>query len=326
MKRIWNEKDESYLQAHHDMMTADQMARHLNKTYDQVKAKLRRMKLKSLDDSMTKSNKKWSEFIENNKDKKVTERLIRLNKATLIPSKNGMAELLFFGDLHLGYPTCEVEKAQAMLDWALENKVYVIGMGDYMESGLTTSIGDSVYQQKLNPQQQMDEVIKMFKPLAEAGLLIGLHCGNHETRILKATSIDVTKIMSSILKVPYLGYSCWTLLSVGNQHYTMYSTHGASGSKFKHTKLKAVMDLAAWISADVIAMGHVHAIVTEEIRKQHIDLRSKAVQETKCYVVETGSYMSWDNSYAQAGNYPITTIGSPKGKFSGVKKDFHFGM
>jgi hypothetical protein len=324
MKSEWTDKDVNYLVKHHDTQTADQMARHLKKTYDQVKAKLRRMGLKSLDDSMTNKNKKWSEFIENNKDEK-TSKEIRLNKVTLLPNKNGMAEIIFFGDLHLGYPTCDKKKAQAMLDWALANKCYVIGMGDYMECGITGSVGD-VYQQTLNPQKQMDEVTEMFRPLAEAGLLIGLHTGNHEARIYKGTSIDPVSIMCKILGVPYLGYSCWTLISVGSQHYSMYSTHGAGGSRFKHTKLKAVMDLVAWIQADIVAMGHVHTIVTEEIRQQHIDLRSRCVVETKCYVIETGAYMLWDGSYGQTANMPITTTGSPKIKLSGEKKDFHCGL
>ena len=324
MKSEWTDKDVAYLQKHHDTMTADQMARHLKKTYDQVKAKLRRMGLKSLDDSMTKKNRKWSEFVENNKDEKVSKE-IRLNKVTLVPNKNGMAELVFFGDLHLGYPTCDIKKAQAMLDWCLANKAYVIGMGDYMECGITGSVGD-VYQQTLNPQKQMDEVTEMFAPLAKAGLLIGLLQGNHEARIYKTTSIDVVGVMSKMLGVPYLGYSCWNLLRVGNQHYTMYSTHGAGGSRFKHTKLKAVMDLAAWIHADIIAMGHVHAIVTEEIRQQHIELRQHKVVESKCYVIETGGYLNWDGSYGQVANMPITTIGSPKIKLSGVSKDFHCGL
>lgn len=270
---------------------------------------------------------KIKKFIEKNLEKdKIIGRPIRINKVVLQPNRDKYVELLFFGDLHYGHPECDINKAKGFLDWALENKVYIIGMGDYIEAGLTNSVGDSVYQQKLNPQQQMDYVIELFRPLAEAGLIIGLHEGNHEDRILKTTSINITKIMCKVLKVPYLGYSCWNLVKVGKQNYTMYTTHGSSGSKFKHTKLKAVMDILAWIKADIVAMGHVHSIAAEPVMAQQIDLRSRTVIEDKCYAVLTGSYLKWDNTYAQAKNMPITKLGSPKAKLRIDYKDVHFTL
>ena len=186
---------------------------------------------------------------------KIVGRPIRLNKVTLNPNGKGYAELLFWGDVHLGHPQCLINKAKAALKYALENHIYVIGMGDYLESGTRESVGDSVYQQKLNPQEQLEEMITTLSPIAKAGLLIGLLEGNHENRITKMTSINVTKIMAKMLDVPFLGYSCWNLLAVGNMKYTMYATHGSSGSRFKHTKMKAAMDIAHWIEADLIAMG-----------------------------------------------------------------------
>lgn len=270
---------------------------------------------------------KTKDFIKKNLDQdRIIGRPIRLNKAKLIPNKNGIAELLFFGDLHYGHLGCDIKKAKGFLDWALKNKVYVIGMGDYIEAGLTNSIGDSVYQQELNPQKQMEYIIELFKPLADAGLLIGLHEGNHEDRILKTTSINITKIVCKMLNVPYLGYSCWSLLKVGNQNYTLYSTHGCSGSKYKHTKIKAIMDILAWIKADIVAMGHVHSIAGEPVMMQQIDLRSRTVKEDKCYAVLTGSYLKWNDTYAQNHNYPPTKLGSPKAKLNGKKRDVHFTL
>jgi hypothetical protein len=270
---------------------------------------------------------KTKKFIHNNlKKDKIIGRPIRLNRAKLIPNKDNYVELLFFGDLHLGHPECDIKKAKGFLDWALKNKSYIIGMGDYIEAGLINSVGDSVYQQELNPQKQMDEVIELLRPLADAGLIIGLHEGNHEDRILKTTSINVTKLMCKFLNIPYLGYSCWNLLKVGKQNYTMYTTHGSSGSKFKHTKLKAIMDILAWIKADIVAMGHVHSIAAEPVMAQQIDLRSHMVVENKCYAVLTGSYLRWDNTYAQSKNLPITKLGSPKAKLRVDYKDVHFTL
>ena len=184
---------------------------------------------------------------------KLVGRPIRLNKVQLNLNKRGEANLLFWGDIHYGHPQCKLQKAIGNLEWAKEKNANIIPMGDLLESGTRESVGDSVYKQKLNPQEQMEKMIKILMPYKD--LIIGMHSGNHEQRITKMTSIDVTKIMARLLGVNYLGYSCWNLLRVGKINYTMYSTHGSSGARFKHTKLKAVADLTGWIKADIIAMG-----------------------------------------------------------------------
>jgi len=268
------------------------------------------------------------EFIEKNTGKdRIRGRPIRLNRKKLdVKEGKNYAEILFFGDLHYGYPTCKIDKAKAMLDYALEKKIYVLLMGDLIEAGLKDSIGDSMYRQKLNPQEQMEGMVEILTPIAEAGLIVGMHEGNHENRITKSTGIDITKIMAKLLGVSYLGYSCWSLLSVNGIRYSIYSTHGSSGSKFKHTKLKAIMDIAAWINSDIMAMGHVHSVASEIIIKQRFDATRNQIVEDKQYVCLTGSYMAWDGSYAQAKNYPITKLGSPKAKLFSDNRGVHFSL
>ena len=110
-------------------------------------------------------------------DEKVGK-LIRLNQQILTPGPKDYASIVFWGDVHAGHPQADIPKAKEMLDYCLANNIYVLGMGDFIESGTRDSIGDSVYQQKLNPQEQMEFMVEMLTPLAEAGLLLGLHVGN----------------------------------------------------------------------------------------------------------------------------------------------------
>ena len=255
---------------------------------------------------------------------KLVGRPIRLNKVNLNLNEKGEANLLFWGDIHYGHPQAQLKKAIQMLEWARNKNANIILMGDLIESGTRESVGDSVYKQKLNPQEQMEKMVEILMPYKD--LIIGLHEGNHENRITKMTSIDVSKIMARLLGISYLGYACWNLLRVGKINYTMYSTHGSSGSRFKHTKMKAVMDLVQWIKADIIAMGHVHSIASEPVIYQEVDFRNKTVVEKKCYVVLTGSYIGWDKSYAQMKNMPITKLGSPRARFASDKKDVHFSL
>jgi len=251
------------------------------------------------------------------------KKIIRLNRVHLDPNGKGYAELVPIGDMHVGHPTCDMARVQAMIDYCLTNHVYVIGMGDYIEAGLRGSVGDSVYIQTLNPQEQAEKVTEMFKPLADAGLLIGLHLGNHEGRIKKETSFNVASNMASTLSVPYLGYATWSILYVGDQSYTLYSLHGSTGSKHVYTKLKALVDIAHNFDADILAMGHVHELAEEAILVQRVDRGSKQVIERKKYLVLTGSYLAYDDSYAQEKGYPMGKLGSPKIKLFADKHDIH---
>lgn len=268
------------------------------------------------------------EFVKNNTGKDVlVGRPIELNKKKLIPTKDrDYAEILFFGDLHRGHPQCQLDKAKAMLDYALQKKIYIFCMGDLLEAGLSTSVGDSVYMQTLNPQQQMEEVIDLLEPLAKEGLIIGYLSGNHEERITKATSIDISKLICRQLKVPYLGYAGWTILSVAGLRYSLYATHGSGGSRFIYTKLSKVINLGSWLDSDILAMGHTHGIASEVLIKQTYNRTKNCIEEKKQYVCLTGSYIAWNKTYAEASGFPPNKLGSPKAKLMTDKKGVHFSF
>jgi len=254
-------------------------------------------------------------------------RPVSINKHTLKcrPGKD-YAEVLFFGDLHLGYPTTLLDKAKANLEYCVEKGIYVLGMGDLMECGTTSSIGDSVYQQKLNPHSQMEEVISLLAPVAKAGLLLGLLKGNHEDRISNATSINVTKIICGFLDVPYLFSARWSWFKVGKQNYTVYAIHGSTGSRFSHTKLKAAIDASRSFRCDVFATGHTHDMISDTIEEQMVDYKNKIISYHKKLVIVTGHYLGYDMSYAQMKGYQMGKVGSPKVKFFRDEHDYHLSI
>jgi len=268
------------------------------------------------------------EFIEKNKGKdKLIGRPIKLNKVKLeVKKEKDYAEVLFFSDLHYGQPQCQLAKAKAMLDYALKNKIYVFFLGDMIECGLSGSVGDSVYQQTLNPQRQMEAIIDLLQPLADAGLIIGYLMGNHEQRITNTTSIDISKVICRQLGITYLGYAGWSVLSVNGIRYSLYCTHGSGGSRFIYTKLSKVINLGSWIDCDILAYAHVHSIASEVLIKQCYNRTLNRIEEKKQYVCLTGSYIAWNETYAEAQGYPPTKLGSPKAKLFSNKKGVHFSF
>lgn len=250
-------------------------------------------------------------------------RNVKLNYHDLPPNGRNRVNIVFFGDLHAGHPTCLWDKAQAILDFCLERGYYVMLMGDLLECGITGSVGDSVYTQSLNPQGQMEAVIELLKPLAKAGLILGMHAGNHEHRIFKTTGINVAKNMAGWLEVPFLHSACWSLIRVGKQNYKIYSLHGATGSRFVHTKIKAATDISHFFHAEIIAHAHVHDLASASIERQYIDMKNKQVAYWKQYIVLSGHYLGYDLSYAQEKGFPPSKVGSPKVQLYSDKWDVH---
>ena len=255
-------------------------------------------------------------------------RPIRLNVVNIAPTRvdpllGKYTTVKFAGDFHWGSMACDEEMVKMTLDFCLDNNMPIFLMGDLVDTGLKSSVGASMYQQSIHPQQQLEAMVDLLTPLAEAGLILGIHKGNHEARIEKDTGIDITKVMCRILGVKYLGSACWSLFKVGKRNYKIYSMHGASGSRFLHTKLKAITDISHSFSADLMAMGHVHEKAEAEQTVQFVDLKSKSIKERKKYLILTGHFINYDNSYAQDKGYPIGKKGSVNVKFFERNHDIH---
>jgi hypothetical protein len=249
-----------------------------------------------------------------------------LVRIRLIPNKGDRAQVIPFGDVHLGYPTTDVEMVREVLDGCLRKRIYIVGMGDLIECGLTTSVGDSVYQQKLNPQEQMDEMVEMLTPMAKDGLILGLICGNHESRIAKSTSIDVTAMMCRLLKVPYLGFSCFHYWKVGEESYTAYSCHGASGARLPYTKIKSALDLFRFVDAECVLMGHVHSLDHMTQMYYRVDRRTKMMVEARRHAVLTGHFMDYEGSYAEMKLLPPSPPGIAKISLYGKKHEIFVSL
>ena len=108
-----------------------------------------------------------------------TGRQIRMNKVKLdLKRGEDYAELMFIGDAHFGSPQFDKPRFLAMLDYCLENELYVILMGDLLETATRYSVGAGVYEQTDSSDDQFQTMCDWLKPLADKGLIIGSHTGN----------------------------------------------------------------------------------------------------------------------------------------------------
>ena len=68
---------------------------------------------------------------------------------------------------------------------------------------------------------------------------------------------------------------------------------------------------------------HVHELADDAILVQQVSKKRKMVVERKKFLILTGSFLQYDDSYAQEKGYPMGKLGSPKVKLFAEKHDIH---
>lgn len=226
---------------------------------------------------------------------------------------------MFIGDVHYGSPQCDKRRFKANLDYCLANQIYVFLMGDMVEVATRSSVGAGVYEQEVIADEQFNYLLNVLKPLADAGLIIGSHRGNHEARIFDAVGYCPSKALAKELKVPFLRDACWSTFKVGKQTYTIYSLHGRSGARFDGTALLALERISTSFFADLVACGHSHKCINSIVVMQRV--QRGLVREHKKHLVICGAYLTYDGGYGQTNGLPISKLGSPKAKFFSDRHD-----
>jgi len=231
--------------------------------------------------------------------------------------KDDKKTIVLLGDTHIGSKYFDEELLIENLEWCKENNIPMILMGDMIETATRDSVGAGIYEQDEIVDKQIEHFYTLFEDLANKGLIIGLHQGNHEARLFKSSGLDISKIMAKTLKIKYFGYAKLHYIRVGNQGYLLYTTHGASGATMPHTKIKAAIKLADMIEAEIYAMGHVHQLSHHVRNYYKADLRKRKIIESQKHFILTGSYLSHWNSYGHIKGYEPMRKGSAKLKLNG---------
>lgn len=226
---------------------------------------------------------------------------------------DGTFHLWPFSDLHLGSKEFNENLFFETLEHAWQDKDAILLLnGDLMEASTRSSVGTGVYDQKTAAQEQLEKVVDIFKPFAEQSRIIGVTNGNHEDRITKATGVDITRTYAQMLGVPYFKHGGHFKLRAGDQNYHAYFTHGSSGAKLPHTKIRQALDLARFIDADLYGMGHVHELQAHTQEYRRINNRNGQVEIVPKLFVLTGHYLDYENSYAQMKSMIPSRQGTPK--------------
>jgi predicted phosphodiesterase len=232
--------------------------------------------------------------------------------------------LLPFGDIHIGHANSDLDLMQGYLDWAKEKDAWILLMGDLIENNNKRSVGAGVYEQTMNPDDQVDEVISMLLPYKDQ--IVGCLTGNHEERLFKDSGLDPSRLIAKVLGCPYLRYAGFLRAYVNGIPYTIYATHGGSGASTTSGKINAVQKLALIADADVYLMGHVHDVGDFPRSQKVYDKKSKTIIDRRQHFVLTGNYLTYNDSYGEMKNYIPPKLGAPRIRLDGERLDTHVSI
>jgi len=163
----------------------------------------------------------------------------------------------------------------------------------------------------------LDVAYKALAPIRKKCL--GLLHGNHEYKYGLKNDSALMQDLAEMLDVPFLGYSAFKDIVFRDKvKIRFYVHHGAGHAQTKGGKLNKLLRFVSSRDADVIAMGHVHAIVDDltPILGANDDC-SSITQNTKLGII-TGSYLAGyhsdedgSSSYVERAGMDPTTLGSP---------------
>lgn len=235
-------------------------------------------------------------------------------------------------DCHYGSPLFSEKHLVRLLDYIKEHgNCYAVCMGDLCDSVLANSVGN-IYEQKITPQQQRDQIIEWLLPIKDR--ILGMVGGNHEARIYRNTGIDITKDIASALHVPYRAEGIMLKVSFGTYResskrpytYFLYCNHGYGGARTKAAKAVKVERLATFIHCDAYIMAHDHdvnvatGIYLQPDPRNTLDKGTgftvgKVVAHSKM-LVKTNAFIKF-GGYGESGGFAPVSLRFPVIRLSG---------
>ena len=246
------------------------------------------------------------------------------------------AYLIPIGDIHFGDPAFQTDglkKLIGYLEWVKERpNARVFINGDLFNVGSRSS-ATSPFQ---TDPKEYENAIDFFEPYAK--YIIGATMGNHENRMEDEFGVNPLQLFCRALSIPYCKYSAAVRIRVGKrgeksgnryfQSYYIYFHHSTGGGATIGGKLNRVVKLREIIEGiDVFCGSHNHQLAAAP---QDIFYPSAqgGVKKRRMWFVDCGSFLSWEDSYAEKAMLPPSKLGSPRIRLSGEQqnKDVHVSL
>ncbi len=218
------------------------------------------------------------------------------------PERPSQIELTHLTDLQYGAKGFQRKRFIQYRDWILSSpdRFVVLG-GDLIDAATIMSVA-SPYDNTEEPIDQVDGVVELLQPLADAHRLLGYVGGNHERRTIK-TFGDCGRIIARALKVPYSrGVQLIDIRFGAHKPFRVSLWHG--GGSARTQMLHRFMHQH---DSQLYLVGHLHDVVLLfDWRQQRI---GKQIKLVKIAGIMSSSFLNYWNSYAETfGLSPSDTM------------------
>lgn len=194
-------------------------------------------------------------------------------------------------DVHYGNPQCNVDYFEYLLEKIKKTKgqkiIYLLG--DECDVAVKRQ-GNSVYEQKINLNDQIEFIVDKLTPFKK--YIRGIVQSNHMSRTKKELDLDITKIIANELEIPY-NNNIYEKLQINNNNYKIYVTHGTKTSQQLHLMMGNIQRQTEHIDGDLFLFGHSH--YTSGWSQPKIDLNGYR----RRYYVICGHMLNYKGSYAE---------------------------
>lgn len=239
------------------------------------------------------------------------------------PKKSDYVSVFSLCCLHIGHKGFDKARAMSYRDYILKTPdTYAYDLGDDIDNAVP---GDEVHnsmmwESTMHPAEQLETAIEYWRPLAEAGKLLVTHSSNHWWRSEAKTGISIASQMNVFLnalapksKGPKFGnWMAYARIKVGSQIYRVHSWHGSGGASTPAGALNKCRSQAMPHHADIYLCGHFHRkMIDQDLYYDWPEGATKPVQRSRYYGV-TGSFLNWDESYAERAGYAPSVLGAIK--------------
>ncbi len=224
------------------------------------------------------------------------------NDRKRFPDQPAGIEISHLTDLQYGNKRFQTKRFLQYRDWILaqKNRFVVLG-GDLVDAATILSVG-SPFENTGEPIEQVEGLVDLLRPLADAGRLLGYVGGNHERRTLP-TFGDCGRLIARQLKVPYSrGVQLIDIHFGQHRPFKISAWHGAGSARTKGAKAQMLHRFMQQADSHVYLVGHVHDVVLLfDWRQMRVENRIKL---QKIAGIISSSFQGYWNSYAETAALP----------------------
>ena len=197
-------------------------------------------------------------------------------------------------DLHLGSPNCDLDYfkywCEVFEGTRTKHKIIYL-LGDLIDM---QSLRIGAFEQNLSADEQISKLIDLLEPYKK--YINYMTIGNHGRRPKKDYNLDVGKLVSEILDVPYNKSDFFDELLINNKKFMVYGKHGTKFNQRLELAEGGMIRDTQNIVADLLMQGHNHYI-----SYFNRPLMSEKGIKRKHYVF-SGHFLEYKNSYAHERN------------------------